>query len=250
MNKVKAVFLDISGVLYDGNEVIPGAIMAVESLRKRGLLLRFVTNTATQSQHQIQQKLTDMGFAVELDEIYTAPIAARDYLVQAGLSPFSLVHPSIAPMFGEMETDQPSAVLIGDARDKFDYEHLNRAFQLCRKGAPLIAIAKNRYFKEGGQLQLDSGAFVQAIEWASGVEALVMGKPAKAFFDQVVASTGFAAKDCVMVGDDVESDVAGAVKAGLQGVLVQTGKFTQSDLSRLSPSACCIASIAELGTLI
>jgi len=73
-----------------------------------------------------------------------------------------------------------------------------------------------------------------------------MGKPGKAFFDQVVASTNCAPENCLMVGDDLDGDIVGAIEAGLQACLVQTGKFKASDKEALPDNASCIASIAEL----
>ena len=104
----------------------------------------------------------------------------------------------------------------------------------------------NRYFKDEDGLKLDAGPFIRAIEWAADTEAIIMGKPSPAFFEQVVASTPFSANDCLMIGDDVEADVNGAIQAGLQGCLVRTGKFQADDENRLAKGAMVIDSIADL----
>ncbi|MCT0246694.1 MULTISPECIES: TIGR01458 family HAD-type hydrolase [unclassified Synechococcus] len=243
---MQALFLDINGVLVEDRAPIPGAIEVLSEARGRGLTLRFVTNTATRGHGSILRDLREMGFALEAAELFTAPLAARHYLLRHHLRPHLLVHPAIAVAFADLAGDPPDCVLLGDARDGFSYGALNRVFQLVQQGLPLIGIGRNRYFREGGELLLDAGAFLQTIEWAAGIQAVVLGKPSAAFYAELVASTNFSAQHCLMVGDDLEADVIGAMAAGLAGCLVQTGKYQQADQLRLPPQASLIASVAEL----
>jgi len=243
-----ALFLDLDGVLFVGEKPIPDAAQAVRSAREAGLTLRFLTNTATQSRRALIDKLAAMDIQVEEEELYTAPIAAKHYIREHGLRPFCLIHPDIrGDMAGLDETD-PNCVLLGDARDDLNYRNLNRAFQLCIEGATLIGIGMNRYFQSDEGLMLDAGPFIRAIEWAADTRALIMGKPGGGFFQQVVASTPFSADECLMVGDDVFSDIEGAVHAGLQGCLVRTGKFREGDEAHLPRDAAVVDSIASLFT--
>jgi HAD superfamily hydrolase (TIGR01458 family) len=130
------------------------------------------------------------------------------------------------------------AVVVGDAGDAFDYASLNRAFRELIDGANLIALAKNRSFKDAdGKLSLDAGAFVAALEFASQRTALVLGKPAPGFLEAALASMDCPPKYAVMVGDDAEADVAGALRAGLgAAVLVRTGKYCHGDEERFEPT--------------
>lgn len=244
----KALFLDISGVLYQGKEPIEGAAQAVDEARSRGLVLRFVTNTATDSRRNIIDKLAGMGIDIEENELFTAPLAARAYLQEHDLRPFCLVHPAIDDEFEDLEQSDPNCVLLGDAREKLTYKSLNEAFRLCMDGAPLIGIGLNKYFKDETGLNLDAGPFIRALEWALDTEALIMGKPNRAFFDQVVASVDAAADKCLMVGDDVHSDVVAAIDAGLDGCLVKTGKYRAGDENALAGRGRVIDSIADLFT--
>ncbi len=242
----KALFLDLSGVVWDGEELIEGAIETIEEARNRGLTLRFVTNTATRSSDELFRKCEKLKIPIEDGELFTAPTAARRYIERRGLHPYCLIHESIRPEFADLDGSEADCVLIGDARSDLHYESLNHAFRLCMDGAELIGIGLNRYFKDGEVLSLDAGPFIRAVEWAANVEAVIMGKPSRAFFDQVVASTEFAAGDCVMVGDDIEGDVLGAEEAGLHGVLVRTGKFSGGDEEKLTKGAEVIDSIAAI----
>lgn len=242
----KAVFFDLSGVLYDGKELIAGAPETVAHCREAELVVRFVTNTATRSTESILKKLEAFGIKADSSELYSAPLAAKAYIEAKQLRPYSLVHEAIRDLFPEVRAEVADCVILGDARDQLNYPHLNQVFQLCEAGAPLIAIGYNKYFSQDGQRMLDSGPFVKAIEWATGIEAIVMGKPGKAFFDQVVASTPYRPEECLMIGDDLEGDVIGAVDAGLQACLVQTGKFKSEDSQRLPGGAYLIESVTDL----
>ncbi|MEM7697545.1 MAG: TIGR01458 family HAD-type hydrolase [Verrucomicrobiota bacterium] len=246
MGDVKAVFFDLSGVLYEGSRVIPGAKLALGRARDAGLLIRFVTNTATKSREEILDKLGRFGIEAEPGELYSAPMAALDYIEENDLFPYCLVHESIENDFRFFERSRPNAVLIGDARMKLHYDGLNRAFQLVMDGAPLLAIGKNRYFKTEEKLQLDAGAFIAALEWAAGVEATVLGKPSREFYDAVVESTDLDASECLMIGDDLEGDVIAALDAGLAATLVKTGKFKPKDAEGLPEGANLVDSVADL----
>jgi len=241
----QAVFFDLSGVLYEGDDVIPGAVDAVQAALDQGLAVRFVTNTATRSSADILAKLQRMGFPAEEDQLFTAPRAARDYAAEHGLRPFCLVHPAIEGKFDDLPKDDPNCVILGDARDGLHYDSLNRAFGLLMDGAALIGIGRNRYFSENGQLMLDAGAFIHALEYAASAEAVIMGKPSAAFFEQIVASTEFEASQCLMIGDDAAGDVIGAIDAGLQGCQVRTGKFRPENEKELPESARIVDSVAD-----
>jgi HAD superfamily hydrolase (TIGR01458 family) len=128
---------------------------------------------------------------------------------------------------------------------------LDRAFRHVMAGAELVALQKNRYWRRGDGLSLDVGPFVAALEYATARAAHVVGKPAPGFFDGVLRGLGGAAREAAMVGDDVESDVGGALAAGLSGVLVRTGKFREEAVaaSGVEPTAT-IDSIADLPALL
>ncbi len=230
---INGVLLDLSGVLYQDKEAIAGSTEALQRLRATGLPVLYVTNTTRQPRHQIWQQLQDMRFPVEERDIFTAPMAAYAWLKAHDLHPYLLVHPALKPDFVDLVDTRPNAVLIGDAASDFSYEHLNEAFRILIDGAPLIAMGKNRYFMEQDGLSLDSGTFVSALEYATGVEAVITGKPAAEFYAAAVEAIHCSPEAVVMVGDDVDTDVNGAVQAGLTGILVQTGKYREGDRNRL-----------------
>ncbi|ELR66510.1 HAD-superfamily subfamily IIA hydrolase, hypothetical 2 [Photobacterium marinum] len=241
----KAIFFDISGVLYDGKQSIPGAVEAIAAVRDSGLDFRFVTNTSRRTCAQIYQDLTLMGFDIEVSQIYTAPAAVKALLHQRQWRPYCLIHRNIESEFADVEQSDPNAVFVADAEERFCYEYLDRAFRLCQAGAPLIAVGMNRYFKQDGRLHLDAGPFIRAIEYAADTEAIIVGKPSVDFFSQVVASTQFGVESVLMIGDDVFGDVEGALNAGLDACLVRTGKYQPGDENRIDRDFHCVDSVAE-----
>ncbi|UTW03968.1 TIGR01458 family HAD-type hydrolase [Amphritea atlantica] len=246
LSGIRALLLDISGVIYQGRQRIEGVAETLDKARQKGLTIRFVTNTASKSSEQIIRELRGMGISIDPQELFTAPQAARDLIVERGLHPYCLLPDTIAAMFDCFVPEQADAVLLGDAREGLNFSTLNQAFRLCQSGAPLIAIGMNRYYMSDDGLQLDAGPFVKALEWAAGTEALVMGKPGRAFFLQAVASTGYQRHECLMVGDDVDADVLGALNAGVPAVLVRTGKYRPEDEAKLAPGSRVIDSLANL----
>jgi HAD superfamily hydrolase (TIGR01458 family) len=139
-------------------------------------------------------------------------------------------------------------VVLGDLGERWTFALLQEAFEQLMAGAALVALSRDRYFRQGDRLALDAGPFVAALEYAAGVSAAVAGKPSPAFFEAAVRSLGLAAdRSVAMVGDDLWSDVQGAQRAGLQGWLVRTGKFREEALrdSGIAPDRI-LSSVADL----
>lgn len=235
---VRAVLLDLLGVVYNGDTPIAGAVSAIERLRNAGLPLRFVSNTTRSPHKAIIAQLAALGIEVTDAELLTPARAAVEWLRRHGCRPHLLVHPDLEAEFSGLEGGNGRAVVVGDAGDAFDYASLNRAFRELVAGADLVALATNRIFKDAdGLLSLDAGAFVAALEFASGRTPVVLGKPSPDFFLSALADVNCSPADAVMVGDDAESDVAGALRAGLgAALLVRTGKYRPDDETRFDPA--------------
>lgn len=241
---IGGILLDLAGVLYVGDTPLPGAREAIERLHHARLPTRYLTNTTRSTRRAILDRLSRMGLSIPPDSLYTAPLAARRYVESHGLRPYLLIHPNLKAEFAEFGEGPYNAVLVGDGGEAFTYERLNCAFRLLLEGAPLLAMGNNRYFKERDGFSLDVGPFVTALEYAAGVRATVLGKPAPDFFRAAIADLGCKADEVMMVGDDVAADVIGAVSAGLQGVLVKTGKYRPGDEDQLkSANATVLADV-------
>jgi HAD superfamily hydrolase (TIGR01458 family) len=138
--------------------------------------------------------------------------------------------------------------VVGDLGRGWDFDTLNRAFRLLMSEPRpvLVALGMTRYWRAADGLRLDVAAFVAALERATGVEATVLGKPARPFFASAADRLGVDVGELVMLGDDVVGDVGGAQRAGMRGVLVRTGKFRPSDLEGDVRPDAVLGSIAAL----
>ena len=250
-----AVLLDIDGVLHVGDEPIEGAIEALEELRRLSAGLRLVTNTTSKSRAEIVDQLEGLGFEVRKEEVLTpAALAVRHCRERGHRSVKLLVAEALREDLtglGETSGGGADAIVLGDLGQGFTADVLNDAFRLLMEGAELVALQHNRYWRRADGLALDVGAYSAALEYASGRQAVVVGKPAREFFMAALAELGSDAENTLMVGDDVEADVGGAMDAGLRGILVRTGKYRRDalDSSGVTPTEI-VDSIAELPRLL
>ena len=230
LSGIKGVLFDLDGVLYIGSRAIEGAIEAVERIRTTGFACRFVTNTSTLSLASLQQKINALGFSVAREEIISAPQAALLFLRRQS-DPVCrlLLADDVKQDFGEFRQSDTEAnhIVVGDIGDAWSYQLLNEVFNRLVGGAKLIAIHKNRFWQTEGGLQMDIGGFVDALEYASGVQAMIIGKPSPNFFQLALDDMGLKASEAAIIGDDIDSDVGGGQQAGLRGILVKTGKYRQ-----------------------
>lgn len=230
MTAPRAVLFDLDGTLYQEGGALPGAIAVVETLRARGLTVGYVTNTTSRSRRLLLERLRGYGFPGELTDIETALLAGASHLRRKGVRRVAPLVPDTAfEDLAEFELThhRPEAVLVGDLDDRWDFAILNRAFQQVMDGAELVALSRDRYWRADIGLQLDAGAFVAALEYASGKSAALCGKPAGEFYAAALAALapGRAPAEVLMVGDDLWGDIEGAQRAGLRTCLVRTGKY-------------------------
>jgi HAD superfamily hydrolase (TIGR01458 family) len=234
MESVRAVLIDIDGVLTVSWQPLPGAVEALRELREAGLALALVTNTTSRTRASIAATLESAGFWVAAEDILTAPAVTAAHLAELGPGARCVLLNSgdigedldgVTVLDAADSGTVPDVVIVGGAGPEFDYAALNRAFGHLQRGARLVAMHRNLYWRTEDGLQLDSGAFLIGLEQAARTEAEVTGKPSPAFFEAALARLGVGADETVMVGDDIESDVLAAQRAGITGVLVKTGKY-------------------------
>jgi HAD superfamily hydrolase (TIGR01458 family) len=233
-----AILLDVDGVLQVSGELIPGAARAVEDLRSDGHRLRFVTNNTRQTRASLAEELRGLGIEVDETELQTTASAAAHTL--AGKRVLALVmHAIVSDLEGiELVGEDADAVLIGGADETpetnlvFSFMNLARAFAELESGADLYCLHRNRWWQTKHGPLLDAGAFVAGLEYASQTEATVLGKPSPAYFAAACEALDADAEMTWMVGDDLESDIAGAQRSGLRTVLVRTGKFRPDTVER------------------
>ena len=254
MNDIRGVLLDLDGTLYEDQRALPRAVEAVRQLRHAGLRVRFLSNTSRRPRRAVFVGLQGMGFTDEVSEVQTAPAVAAAWLATRGIRRVALlVANETREDFPGLEFDEmaPEAVVVGDLGDDWNVHTMNRAFHWLLGGADLVALQKNRYWKRQGELVLDAGPFVAALEYAANVEATVVGKPSAAFFRMAVESLGLQPQEVVMVGDDLVNDVGGAQAIGCRGALVRTGKYRAGkEAGGAAAPDAVVESIAELPRLL
>ncbi len=227
-----ACLIDIDGTLCQAGEAIPGAAEALAALRAAGVPFRFATNITRMSRSAIVEWLAGLGIEIAAEDCFTAPMAAAAHLRALGTRRIlPLVYAGTQGELADFEVDveEPETVVVGDLGAGWTYEVLNQAFRALMSGADLLAIQRNRYWRTAEGLTLDAGAFLAALEYASGKRAELVGKPSPGFFAAAAGLLNLPAERIAMVGDDPMADVLGARSAGLVAVAVRTGKSRPED---------------------
>lgn len=241
--KFKGILSDIDGTLYFKGAPIKGAVKAVEKLREKDIKLLFFTNTDSKSPKTIYNALKDFGFKIYEEEIFTPIIALKEFLkIVPNKKLFLVTTEEINGEFQEFpkaeSPDIPDYVIISDFRDNWDLNRINQAFKYVKKGATLLGTQGNKYFLDrNGEPVIDTGSFVKMIADAANVTPKIFGKPSKEYFIQALNRINLNSEDSIVIGDDIESDIEGAINAGLRAILVKTGKgeFYESSAVNLKP---------------
>ncbi|HCL56939.1 MAG TPA: TIGR01458 family HAD-type hydrolase [Spirochaetia bacterium] len=229
---LKGFVIDINGVLTAGEQPISNAAETLQKMKEK-YMIRLITNSTSKNKVEAAEKLNKHGFSVEPDEIFSPIEAIKNYLKKRGGGAFFLSTQKTQKDFSEIPKTPVQAVVLTHAHEDFSFENMNRAFRYLLDGAVFIASGISKYYKEkDGLLYLDPGPYVKALEYATGKEALILGKPSRDFFLSAVSDMGILPSEAAVIGDDIETDVRGGMEAGLKGILVKTGKFRRSDLEK------------------
>jgi HAD superfamily hydrolase (TIGR01458 family) len=255
LKQARGLLIDIDGTVFEAENLVPGVPEALAFLRTRNVPYRLVTNTTSKPRSAILSKMRSLGLDIPPEFIITAPVVGREYLLQRGLTHcYPLLKESVREDLRGIEFVErsPEAVLVGDLGDELSYKALNCGFRfLLDQKVAFITLAQNRYFQGSDGLCMDVGATVAALEYAAARTAVLIGKPAREFFLVACQSMGIAPEDTIVIGDDLEADIGGALAAGCAGVLVRTGKFRPEQLENPSvPPDRVLDSLANLPDLL
>ena len=234
-SNIRSILSDIDGTLYFKERPIEGAIETVSELKRRGFRLLFFTNTDSKTPKTIYSTLKNYGFQVEEREIFSPIIALKEFLKSKPKpSLFLVTSKEVSGEFEEFDFVRkgkiPDYVIIADFRDDWNLNRLNQAFKHVLNGAKLLGTQGNRFFldREGNPV-IDTGSFVQLIAYAANVKPIIFGKPSETFFNEALKLLGTGSEETLVVGDDIESDIQGAINSGIKAILVKTGKGTIYD---------------------
>lgn len=263
---IRALLLDMDGVLISRGQPIPGAGPAIARLNEVGVPFRVITNTSLASRARLAQRLSRAGIDIAAGQIVTALSATVAHLGAAipGGAVYLLGSADAHAEFSEAEVRLLSneevdagtpadSVVVGDSEDQLTYDNLNRAFRQVRAGAAFVAMHRNPWWLTAAGPTLDSGALVVGLEYATGRRATVAGKPSATIFraafaelaDEIAGGPARTVRgrrppatadrlrrnEAAMVGDDPGTDLAPARRMGMRTVLVLTGKHREADVA-------------------
>jgi glycerol-1-phosphatase len=240
-----AVLLDLDGTIYHEEHALPGAVELIRRFQSQGRKYACLTNS-TSSPQRISARLARMGVKVDPAHIYTAAAAACDYVMErfaAQSAPprvFNLSTEGVHDMLdGKVEwvNDEKGgcdAVVCGAPVNVLATEERQRtAMLLLRKGAVLVAICADRVYPSPRGLEFGVGAMAAMMAYATNVTPVFTGKPERFFFEELCRRLGVSPSRCVLVGDNLESDIAGAKAVAMRAALVLTGVASSDDVARL-----------------
>ncbi len=248
-----AILFDLDGVFYQADKPVTGAVEVTHWAAENAIPHLFLTNTSSKPRSVLIEKLGRFGITIDEAHILTPPVATVRWLRKhlAGKKIALFVADKTRVEFAGIEITQPgeaaAAVVVGDLGSSWDYATLNRAFRMLMANPKprLIALGMTRYWQADDGLRLDVAPFVMALAYAAEAEPLVLGKPARSFYQAGIDILAEPAEQIVMVGDDIRADVEGAQQAGLKSVLVRTGKFRQGDLELGINADAVLDSVAD-----
>jgi HAD superfamily hydrolase (TIGR01458 family) len=244
----RAFLLDFDGVLSLAGKAIRGAPEAIAELQRRGIPFRVITNTSLSSRATLARRVAERGVTIPTENWITALSVSAAWAARTlpGEPLFVLASEDARTEFeGQrlLSIDEASspdaraaAVVVGDAASELSWANVNAAFGLLHSGGcRLIAMHRNKWWITPAGPTIDSGAYVAALEYSTGVKATVIGKPSRTCFSEAVRSLrtelpGLRRSEIVMVGDDIETDIGGGRRAGLRTALVLSGKHGEAEL--------------------
>jgi len=238
VRSLRVFFFDLDGVLAVG-KVRPhylGGKEVVRRLKDSGRKTFVLTNNSTGTRKEVYLKLKRLGFAFQLNEILTSSYLTARYLTRRfGKARFSLIgenglrHELEAA--GHRASDKPQVVVVGLDR-RLTYDKLNGALRFLRTGAALVGTYGGAVYMSDTGAALSAGPIIRALEFASGKRAAMIGKPSPRMFQLALQLAKEEASRAVMVGDQLETDILGAQRAGVHTILVLTGVETRETIAR------------------
>lgn len=229
--------LDMDGVIYRGNQLIPGADHFVRRLREEGIPFRFLTNNSQRTRRDVALKLRRLGLHAEEEDVFTCAMATARFLAKQkpGGTAFVIGENGLAAALHHngytVVDDDADYVVVGEGRT-LTFEMIERGVRLVEKGARLIATNPDPVCPTDAGIRPGCGAIVAMIEKATGHQAFSVGKPSGVMMRMAQNELGVRSGDTIMVGDTMDTDVLGGVGMGYRTVLVLSGHTTTESLER------------------
>lgn len=252
---VRVVIFDLDGVLYRGEEPMPGAVETVRRVRDSGRRVIYATNNSSRTRADYVVRLRAFGLNADLDDVVTSAFATARYLIEKGLRPKDALivgapgfraelfesdaiagEHEVRP-FSEADDRTPADIVLVGKDDTFDYHKLAAGQRALLAGAPFIAANKDARYPVEGRLLPGAGSIVAALEAASGRVAVCVGKPEPFMFEEALRRAGARGEEALVVGDSLDTDVLAARRIGATSVLILTGVTTEASVAAAGAAA-------------
>jgi HAD superfamily hydrolase (TIGR01458 family) len=222
---MKSLLIDLDGVLKIGDSPAPDVKEVLNFIRQNNIPACVLSNSTLRTGDLVKEFFSSHNIELSIPAITafdaTLSFVKKNYKkVQVYCRDYLVHH------FEQMvDNENPEAIVVGDIEDKWNYEIVNDIFKKVFGGADLVAMHKNKFWNPHGELLIDAGAFINGIEFASGKEAILIGKPSPLYFKTALESIdGKNENGFFMIGDDIENDIKAAQDIGGKGILIYTGK--------------------------
>jgi 4-nitrophenyl phosphatase len=256
---MKSAIIDLDGTVYRSQTVIPGAREGIEQLRNEGVDVVFVTNSSTKTRETCQDRLASLGIEAAVDDILTSASVTAAYVTREypTASVLTIGSPALDHEFFEADvtlTDDPTEadVLVVGKDTSFDFATLTRGLRAIESGAAFVGTNEDRKVPTDSGMIPGCGALIAAISYAGNHEPeQICGKPHDPMIEVSLDRLATDPADCVVVGDNPETDLEMGRRAGMMTVLVLTGLVDRTDpLLADEPADHVVDSLEELSTLL
>lgn len=238
LTQLRSLIIDMDGVLYRGNAPIQGASTFLHFLRQIGVHFLLLTNNSTLTATQYVAKLARMGIQAEEAEILTSGEATAMYLAKVappGTKVYLIGEHGVGAELKKrgfvLSEDSDVAYVVVGLDYQFTYEKMTIAARAIRAGAQFIGTNPDTTFPSEGELTPGAGALLAAIEVATGVAPLIIGKPQPVIFEIAFQKLQADPKTTAMLGDRLDTDILGGQRMGLTTILLLSGVTDRQQLA-------------------
>ncbi|MDQ0493345.1 TIGR01457 family HAD-type hydrolase [Paenibacillus brasilensis] len=232
---IKSLLIDLDGTLYHGDRMIKGADLFISQLRTDQIPYAYVTNNASRTPELVAEHLVGMGIEAVSHEVYTSALAAAQYVAQQspGARVYCIGETGLRQAFTEagllLVQEQPDYVVQGIDR-QFTYKTLAAAMRWIREGATFILTNPDLQLPSHDGLTPGAGTIGAAIEAASQVKPVVIGKPSSVLMNYALKRLNIRADEALVVGDNMLTDIAAGAAAGCKTALILSGVTTRANM--------------------
>jgi NagD protein len=231
----KGFLIDMDGVIYSGNDLIPGADHFIEELQTRGVPYLFMTNNSQRTPRDVVNKLAGLGVKTAESHVFTSAMATGWFLARQKPhgTAYVLGEGGLLASLHEngysLVTQNPDFVVVGEGRN-FTLEMVNNAVDMILNGAKLIATNLDPSPKKKGWNNLGIKAIVAMLEEATGIQAFSVGKPSPVMMRVARKKLGLSTIDTTIIGDTMDTDILGGIQVGYRTILTLSGVSKEEHL--------------------